>query len=73
MLTAEHLRHLNREKIIELFADEIDKVGGFRGSSKTTNKCITLGTKAGIMAMMERWFLIQSLYGVSESCVVRNK
>ena len=23
--------------------------------------------------MMERWFLIQSLYGVSESCVVRNK
>ena len=55
-----------------MFADEIDKIGGFRGSSKTTNKCITLGTKAGIMAMMERWFLIQSLYGVNKSYVASN-
>lgn len=63
-LFAEHLRHVKREEIVQLFADEIDQRGGLRGSSKTANKALTLGTKEGIKSMMERWFLTQGLYGV---------
>ena len=52
------------DRIIEQFADAIEKKGGFNKSTKTAEKCKSQGTKNGIRALMERWFLIQELYGV---------
>ena len=60
----EKLRHHYLLKIVERFAEEIDKKGGFLGNSKTAKFCRRDGTKKGISALMERWFLIQELLGV---------
>lgn len=51
-------------EIIKRFADKIDSEGGFTSRSKTAKKCKGVGTANGIRAMMERWFLVQELYGV---------
>ena len=63
----ENERQNTLNRIIEGFADAIDAQGGFDDKSKTAMKCKKDGTKSGIMAMMERWFLIQELYGVCAS------
>ena len=60
----EQERQNTLNRIIEGFARAIDDQGGFDESSKTALKCKKDGTKLGIKAMMERWFLIQELYGV---------
>ena len=52
------------EEIIKRFADAIERGGGFPATSKTARKCREKGYVKGIHAMMERWFLIQELYGV---------
>lgn len=51
-------------RIVENFANAIDNEGGFKEGTKTAIKCRRMGTKEGIKAMMERWLLIQELYGV---------
>ena len=67
----EHERQNTLNRIIEGFADAIDAQGGFDDKSKTAMKCKKDGTKSGIMAMMERWFLIQELYGANkDDCLV---
>ena len=63
----EHERQNTLDRIISGFADAIDAQGGFDDKSKTAMKCKKDGTKSGIKAMMERWFLIQELYGVGSS------
>lgn len=60
----ESMRRQYRDKIIEDFSKVIDRHGGFKGKSKTAQKCNKLGTLAGIKAFMNRWFLIQKLHGV---------
>ena len=51
-------------QIGEQFADAIVKKGGFEKKTKTAEKSSRMGTKLGIRALMERWFLIQELEGV---------
>ena len=63
-IVTEHERQNTLNRIIEAFADAIDALGGFDDKSKTAMKSKKDGTKSGIKAMMERWFLIQELYGV---------
>ena len=62
----ERIRNEYLDKIIRRFADEIDSKGGFKKSSKTGTRCQKKGTYDGIKAMMERWFLIQELYGANK-------
>ena len=68
----EHERQNSLNRIIEGFADAIDAQGGFDDKSKTAMKCKKDGTKSGIKAMMERWFLIQELYGVAFYACMQN-
>lgn len=63
----EYIRKKALNDIIKRFAKEIDKKEGLRGNSKTAKSCRRNGTVKGIGAMMERWFLIQELNGVSYS------
>ncbi|KAK8816637.1 hypothetical protein WA538_002498, partial [Blastocystis sp. DL] len=71
LIVTEHERQNTLNRIIEGFADAIDAQGGFDDKSKTAMKCKKDGTKSGIMAMMERWFLIQELYGANkDDCLV---
>ena len=67
-IATEILRQESLDRIIEQFADAIKTKGGFNQSTKTSEKCHRLGTKNGIKALMERWFLIQELCGVGLYC-----
>lgn len=63
-ILTEKRRQETLNRIITNFASLIDNEGGFKEGTKTALKCKRLGTCEGIKAMMERWFLIQELYGV---------